>query len=94
MRMDEQNKRYEEYKNSGLEVDEIIPFSGPMHNGVEIKWASPDIGFGSYFLYRSRANQILWADSECMDAGDDKAFLMALMDLVKEKVLQEAIIER
>ena len=56
--MDEQNKRYEEYKNSGLEVDEIIPFSGPMHNGVEIKWASPDIGFGSYFFTRSNYREI------------------------------------
>lgn len=77
-------------KEIHLRVDDIEGFTNDEHSGYIISWSS-DIGFGEYTLYRKVKDVDdefkLYADSECMDSSDDKAFISELMRLVIEKII-------
>lgn len=51
---------------------------------IEIKWSKTGVGFGVYTLYKEDGT---WrADSEYMDSGTDKDFLMSLFTKFIEEV--------
>lgn len=56
-----------------LKVVDIVMSEGV----IEIRWQCKGIGFGSYIIGEGREGIELM--SECMDRGDDKAFLRALL---------------
>lgn len=53
-------------------------------NVIIIQW-SGNIGFGEYTIWKGTPSGKLTADSECMDSGEDKAFLeLLLKDIVSQ----------
>ena len=73
-----------------VEITDVIGFE----NGLIIRWASPEIGFGEYTINtKVKRNEFGFADgdieiegdSEWMDCNEDKAFLKALLDKLLEK---------
>ena len=91
------SKRKNPVKDMNLQIDQIIPFSNEHHAGFTIRW-SGNIGFGEYTLYRKTMpydddpysqcdEEEKWeAQSEHMDAQDDKDFITELMRLFVESL--------
>lgn len=69
-----------------LSVHSMTPFSNEKFNGIRIEWDS-DIGFGEYTIYRETGTDQWYADSECMDSGEDKEFLRELLKLIADNVI-------
>ena len=70
-----------------LKIEEVEPCFG----GIVISWSS-DIGFGQYTIYRKPVPEhpecVRWfADSECMDDLEDKAFGKKLLQLWMDQIL-------
>ena len=74
-----------------VEITDVIG----LENGLIIRWASPEIGFGEYTIHtKAKRNEFGFAvddieiegDSEYMDSNEDKAFLKALLDRLLEKM--------
>lgn len=87
-----------ELDKNTLEIDKIwanrIPPNtiqtpeGPIEQEIQvlgIDW-SCNLGWGTYQLEFSENGTKIEADSECMDRGDDKTFLKALLNKVIEMV--------
>ena len=66
-----------------VSIDNIIPFKSKKRVGVIIEW-SGNIGFGEYTIYKK--NDKWYGESECMDRGEDKAFLKYLLNRFAENV--------
>ena len=62
-----------------LEVYDVEPFVNNEYKGFVIKWTS-NVGFGEYTIYQKLGSDEWYADSEHMDANNDKAFIKELMD--------------
>ncbi len=74
-------------KEINLQLDSVVPVANERGTGIVIYWNS-DIGFGQYTLYHEKGQG--WrADAECMDKGEDKAFLEELMRLFISQVTIE-----
>lgn len=69
-----------------LSAYSVTPFSNEKFEGILIKWDS-DIGFGEYTIYRQSGTEQWYADSECMDSGEDKEFLRELLKLIADNVI-------
>lgn len=69
-----------------LSVRSMTPFSNEKFNGIRIEWDS-DIGFGEYTIYRETGTDQWYADSECMDSGENKEFLRELLKLIADNVI-------
>lgn len=54
--------------------------------GMIISWES-DIGWGEYTIYKGFRDKQWKGDSECMDSGEDKAFLKKLMKLLCDYII-------
>ncbi len=74
-----------------VEITDVIGFE----KGFILRWASPEIGFGEYtILTKVKRNEFGFAEedieiegeSECMDCNEDKAFLIALLKKLAEKI--------
>ena len=73
-------------KEINLQIDEVIPFVNSRHSGFIIEWSS-NIGFGEYTIYKDSKEESKWyADSETMDANDNKEFITELMNLFIDKL--------
>ena len=78
---------------SDLEIDSIIPFRDNTYKGFTIEWSSPSIGFGEYQIWFEKDKDsddgfsyIVYADTECMDKGEDKEFTKAILNLLVDKI--------
>lgn len=69
-----------------LSVDSWQPFVNNEYEGISIQWSS-DIGFGKYTIYRSKGSECWFADSECMDSDNDKAFVSELLKLIAKDII-------
>lgn len=72
--------------NINLKIDDFeIAVVSNGNIQIYIYWSS-NIGFGEYSLFYNKEQDSWYADSECMDSNDDKAFLTELMSKFIEKV--------
>jgi hypothetical protein len=78
---------------SDLQIDSIIPFKDNTYKGFTIEWSSPSIGFGEYQIWFEKDENsddefsyIVYADTECMDKGEDKEFTKAILNLLVDKI--------
>ena len=78
---------------SDLQIDSIIPFRDNTYKGFTIEWSSPSIGFGEYQIWFEKDENsddefsyIVYADTECMDKGEDKEFTKAILNLLVDKI--------
>lgn len=69
-----------------LSVDSWRPFVNAEYEGISIQWSS-DIGFGEYTIYKTKDSDRWFADSECMDSDNDKAFVSELLKLIAKDIL-------
>ena len=74
-----------------LKVDDVRWFTSNQGNYVlmDISWSS-DIGFGMYTIKRDENG--LKGYSECMDKGEDKAFLAELLLKARKYILEKITI--
>lgn len=78
--------RKKKVREINLSVHSMVPFSNEKFEGIRIEWDS-DIGFGGYGIYRETGTEQWYADSECMDSGEDKEFLRELLKLIADSVI-------
>jgi hypothetical protein len=78
---------------SDLQIDSVIPFRDNTYKGFTIEWSSPSIGFGEYQIWFEKDKDsddefsyIIYADTECMDKGEDKEFTKAILNLLVDKI--------
>lgn len=76
-----------------LQIDSVIPFRDNTYKGFTIEWSSPSIGFGEYQIWFEKDKDsddefsyIVYADTECMDKGEDKEFTKAILNLLVDKI--------
>lgn len=68
-----------------LELTEITPFARLGKHGIILSWSS-DIGFGEYTLYQTDKEYKWYGESECMDWGENKQLLRALLQKLADMV--------
>lgn len=79
-------ERKHDVLNINLQIDDIeVSVSSNGDIRIYMYWSS-NIGFGEYALLYDKEQNAWFADSECMDSNDDKAFLTELMSKFIEKV--------
>jgi hypothetical protein len=78
---------------SDLQIDSVVPFRENTYKGFTIEWSSPSIGFGEYQIWFEKDENsddefsyIVYADTECMDKGEDKEFTKAILNLLVDKI--------
>lgn len=79
---------------SDLQIDSIRPFAEwSTDRGFVIEWSSPSIGFGEYQIWFEKDKNSddvfaynVYADTECMDKGEDKEFTKAILNLLVDKI--------
>lgn len=78
---------------SDLQIDYVVPFRDNIYKGFTIEWSSPSIGFGEYQIWFEKDKDSddefsynIFADTECMDKGEDKEFTKALLNLLIDKI--------
>ena len=68
-----------------LKLDKVEPFANSKYSGVVLEW-SGNIGWGEYTIYRNYDSDEWFAESECMDRGEDKDFLRELLKQFVDKI--------
>lgn len=78
---------------SDLQIDSVIPFKENTYKGFTIEWSSPSIGWGEYRIWFEKDENsddefsyIIYADTECMDKGEDKEFTKVILNLLVDKI--------
>lgn len=68
-----------------LKLDKIGTFVNSKYSGIVLEW-SGNIGWGEYTIYKEYGSDEWFAESECMDRGEDKDFLRELLKQFADKV--------
>lgn len=84
---EEKSLRRHDPDNINLQVSDVDFFCNDQYEGMNIAWVA-DIGFGEYCIVKEKETGKWIGESECMDINEDKAFLSKLMDLCKDKLLE------
>lgn len=76
------------YGEVDVKTYDIHAFANEHYNGIEIEWASGQIGFGSctiLFVKDGDDDTKIVVESEHMASNDDKAFLVSLFEDIIER---------
>lgn len=71
-----------------LQIESLRAFQNDQFSGLVVEWSS-DIGFGQYTLYNPKDSSVWYADSECMDSDEDRAFIKELFKLIADGLKME-----
>ena len=71
-----------------LQIESLRAFQNDQFSGLVVEWSS-DIGFGQYTLYNPKDSSVWYADPECMDSDEDRAFIKELFKLIADGLKME-----